>query len=159
MLQVRNLFLWTLKIYVIKSVFYLALKTIILLVLFLYIILCPHSLHRIGSRDLISLSLRHSPHTYIIAFLTWDPTLAAAAFWTFWSWIVGERPLGEARAGGEPTGEPGPLTVGEREPPAAGEVGGEKRGEEAGEFPDLGSDTIDIATRGSGSNLGIFHLI
>ena len=34
--------------------------------------------------------------------------------------------------------------AGEREPPA-GEVGGEKRGEEAGEPPpDRGSDTIDI---------------
>ena len=53
--------------------------------------------------------------------------------------------MGEARAGGEPTGgDVGPLTVGESEPPAAGEVGGEKSGDEAGELPDLGSDTIDI---------------
>ena len=48
-------------------------------------------------------------------------------------------PEGETRVGGEPPGDPGP--------PAgdipAGEAGGEKRGEEAGE-PDRGSDAIDI---------------
>lgn len=128
----------------IKDGFYRASKTIILFVLFLYIILCPHSLHLIGSRDLISLSLRHSPQTYIMAFFTWPPTLAAAAFWTLWSWRLGESPLGEPRAGGDPTGgEVGPLTDGESDPPA-GDVGGEKSGEEAGELPDLGSETIDM---------------
>ena len=51
------------------------------------------------------------------------------------------------RAGGEPTGgELGPL-VGEKEPPA-GEVGGEKRGDEAGDPPpERGSDTVDIPSK------------
>lgn len=53
-------------------------------------------------------------------------------------------PLGEARAGGDPIGgDPGPLRGGDMEPPA-GDVGGEKWGEEAGELPDLGSEITDI---------------
>ena len=40
---------------------YLASKTINLLVLFLYMILYPHSRHRIASRGLISFSEWHSP--------------------------------------------------------------------------------------------------
>ena len=73
--------------------------------------------------------------------------LAAAWFCMFWSWRLGERPEGEARWGGEPIGDD-PLMAGDREPPAAGDVGGEKRGEDAGEPPpDRGSEATDIAIR------------
>lgn len=49
-----------------NSIFHRASKTTNLLVLFLYIILYPHSLHLIGSLDFISFSVWHSPHIYII---------------------------------------------------------------------------------------------
>ena len=79
-----------------------------------------------------------------MAFLTVDPTAVAAAACRFWSCMEGLRPEGEIRLGGDPMppGEPGPP-AGDM---PAGEAGGEKRGEEAGE-PDLGSDAIDMITR------------
>ena len=46
--------------------FHRASKTTNLLVLFLYIILYPHSLHLIGSLDFISFSMWHSPQISII---------------------------------------------------------------------------------------------
>lgn len=49
-----------------NSMFHRASKTTNLLVLFLYIILYPHSLHLIGSLDFISFSVWHSPQIYII---------------------------------------------------------------------------------------------
>lgn len=49
-----------------NSIFHRASKTTNLLVLFLYIILYPHSLHLIGSLDFISFSVWHSPQIYII---------------------------------------------------------------------------------------------
>lgn len=49
-----------------NSMFHRASKTNNLLVLFLYIILYPHSLHLIGSLDFISFSVWHSPQIYII---------------------------------------------------------------------------------------------
>lgn len=62
-----------------NSIFHRASKTTNLLVLFLYIILYPHSLHLIGSLDFISFSVWHSPHIYIIGccFGGWT------SFWVF----------------------------------------------------------------------------
>lgn len=67
--------------------FHRASKTTNLLVLFLYIILYPHSLHLMGSLDFISFSVWHSPQIYIIG--------CCFGGWTsFWASIVSASTAG-----------------------------------------------------------------
>ena len=69
--------------------FHRASKTTNLLVLFLYIILYPHSLHLMGSLDFISFSVWHSPQIYIIG--------CCFGGWTsFWASIVSASTAGRS---------------------------------------------------------------
>lgn len=71
--------------------FHRASKTTNLLVLFLYIILYPHSLHLIGSLDFISFSVWHSPQIYIMG--------CCFGGWTsFWVSIVRPHVVGSTNS-------------------------------------------------------------